>query len=98
MANKIKKSLESKRHEVPIQGVYSNELGIGYSDTEVVINFGFSTPSYFEPHKNEEVPVTRVILSWEMAGVLLETLGGIFDKRKKTAKTKTKVKSKSKSD
>ena len=96
MAKKTKKSEQIERHEVSMQGVYSNEVGIGYSDTDVVINFGFSTPSYFEPHDDEEFPVARVILSWETADVLLETLKRVCDEHKRPTKTKTKSRGKGK--
>jgi len=95
MARKTKKSLEVEHREVPVQVVYSNELGIGYSDTEVVINFAFSTPRYLEPHNDVEVPVARVILTWEVAETLLETLKGLVEKHKKPQKPKRKVKSRS---
>ena len=96
MVKKTKKSEQIERHEVPMQGVYSNEVGIGYSDTDVVINFGFSTPSYFEPHDEEEVPVARVILSWETADVLLKALKHVWDDHRRPTKTKVggKVKGK----
>lgn len=94
MAKKAKKSEQIERYEVPMQGVYSNEVGIGYSDTDVVINFGFATPSYFAPHDDEEIPVARVILSWEMADVLLEALKHVCDEYKRTTKTEAKSKGK----
>lgn len=96
MAKKTKKSEQIERHETPMQGIYSNEVGIGYSDSDVVINFGFSTPSYFEPHNDEEAPVARVILSWETADVLLEGLKRVCDEHKSPTKTKAKSKSKGK--
>ncbi len=92
MAKKTKKSEQIERHEMPVQGVYSNEVGIGYSDTDVVINFGFSTPSYFEPHDDEEVPVARVILSWETADILLKALKRVCDEHKRPPKTRVKSK------
>ncbi len=94
MAKKTKKSMQIERHEVPLQGVYSNEFGIGYSDTEVVINFGLNVHSYFEPHDDESFPVARVFLSWEVAEGLLETLKHVCDEHKKTLKPKRKAKSK----
>jgi len=95
MARKTKKSVQTERHEVSVPTIYSNEVGIGYVDTEVVINFGFSTPSYFEPHDNEDIPVVRIVLSWEIAQVLMETLKDIIYEHKKPKKAKRKVKSKS---
>ena len=94
MAKKSEKRSRLERHEVSVPTIYSNEVGVGYGDTEVVINFGFSTPSYFEPHDNEDVPITRIVLSWEMAEVLLETLKDIVNEHKKPQKTKRKARSK----
>ena len=95
MAKKTKKSAQIERHEVPVPTIYSNAVGIGYLDTEVVINFGFSTPSYFEPHDDEDVPVTRIVLSWEIAELLLENLKDVLEEHKKPQKPKRKLRSKS---
>ena len=96
MAKKTKKSSEFEHKQAPMLGVYSNTVGIGYSDTEVVLNFGLSTPSYLEPHEDEDIPVARIVLSWEGAKELLESLGGIAaEKSKKPQKRKQKAKSKS---
>ena len=96
MAKKDKKNLGLENREVPVETVYSNEFGIGYSDNEVVLNFSFSTPSYLEPHNDVEVPVARVILPWKATEVLMETLKDICDEHKKSAKPKRKTKVKSK--
>jgi hypothetical protein len=77
--------------EALMPSIYSNIFGIGHSDTEVAINFGLSTPSYFEPHENKDVPVARIFLSWEVAENLLNTLKEIIDEHKKPQKTKTKA-------
>ncbi len=95
MVKKTKKGVQIERREVPI-GVYSNALGVGYSDTEVVLNFGLSTLSYFEPHDDENVPVARIVLSWETAEGLLETLKDVCEKHKRPTKTKAKSKGKGK--
>ena len=95
MAQKNKKSLASEHDKIPIPTIYSNTLGIGYSDTEVVINFGFSTPSYFEPNDEEDVPVARIVLSWEVANVLLENLQEVVNKYKASQKPRRKGRSKS---
>ena len=95
MAKKTKKSLEFGYHKVPpVLGIYSNALGVAYSDTEVVINFGLSTLSYFEPHDNEDIPIARIVLSWEAAEALLETLKDVCEKHKGPPKTRAKAKSK----
>jgi hypothetical protein len=93
MAKRTKKNVQIEQSEVP--SMYSNTFGIGHSDTEVAINFGLSTPSYFEPHDDEDVPVARIFLSWEVAENLLETLKDVLDKHKKPPKPKRKTKSKS---
>lgn len=98
MAKKTKKSLEFEYHKMPVPGIYSNALGIGYSDTEVVINFGLSTPSYFEPHNDEDVPVARIVLPWEAAEILSESLREVLDEHKKPRKSKRKTKSKEEGD
>lgn len=94
MAKKAKKSLEVEHHEAPIQTIYSNALGIGYSDTEVVINFGLSTPGYFEPHDDENIPVARIVLSWERTEDLSESLKEIIDEHKESQKPKRTTKTK----
>lgn len=94
MAKKRKKSLGLEHNEVSVPTIYSNSVGIGYLGTEVVINFGFSTPSYFEPHDDEDVPVTRIVLSWEIAELLSESLKEVLDEHKKSQKPKRKAKSK----
>ena len=94
MAKKTKKSLEVEHHEVPIQTAYANTLGIGYSDTEVIINFGLSTPNYFEPHDDEDIPVARIVLSWERAEDLLEALKEVIDEHKEPRKPKRTTKAK----
>lgn len=96
MAKETKKSLEFEYHKMPVPGIYSNAVGIGYSDNEVVINFGLATPSYFEPHDDEEVPVARIVLHWEAAEDLLETLKKVCEEHKKPRKPKRKTKSKGK--
>ena len=95
MTKKKEKGWESKHNEVTTPTVYSNSLGIGYSDAEVVINFGLSTPTYFEPHEDEDVPVARIVLSWEGVETLLDALKEVLDEHKKPKKTNRKVKSKS---
>lgn len=94
MAKKIKKSLEVEHHEVQIQTIYANTLGIGYSDTEIIINFGLSTPNYFEPHDDEDIPVARIVLSWERAEDLLESLKEVIDEHKEPLKPKRTAKTK----
>jgi len=94
MAKKIEKSVQTERNEVSAPTIYSNTFGIGHGDTEVVINFGFSTLSYFEPHDDEDVPVARIVLSWEIAESLTDTLKDTINKHKNPPKTKQKVKSK----
>ncbi len=92
MAKKTKKSSAFEHKQVSMLGVYSNTLGIGYSDTEVVLNFGLSTPSYIEPHEDEDIPVARIVLSWEVAKELLESLEGIVaEKHKKPQKRQQKL-------
>ena len=94
MVKETKKKLEFEHHEVSVPSMYSNTFGIGYSDTEVAINFGLSTPTYFEPHDDEDVLVARIFLSWEVADNLLEHLKSVCDEHKRPVKTKTKAKSK----
>lgn len=96
MAKKTKKSLEVEHHEAPIQTIYSNAFGLGFSDTEVVINFGLSAPSYFEPHDDEDMPVARVLLSWEVAEGLLEVLKRACEEHKNPQKPERKAKRKGK--
>lgn len=96
MAKRTKKSAQIERHEVSGPVVYSNQFGIGYSDTEVVIDFGFSTPSYFEPHDEEDIQVARIVLSWEVAAGVGETLKKVLDKHKKALELKRKPKVKAK--
>lgn len=93
MAKKTKESLEVERPEISVPSIYSNTFGIGFSDTEVAINFGLSTPSYFEPHADEDVPVARIFLSWETAENLAETLKSTCDEHKKPEKPKRKARS-----
>lgn len=95
MAKKTKKNTEIEHYRVPIKGIYSNTVGIGYTDTEVVMNFGLSTSSYFEPHDDEDFPVARIVLSWETIEDLLEALKNVYDEHKKPQKPKRKAKSKS---
>lgn len=94
MAKRPKKSVQSERHEVSVPVVYSNQFGVGCSDTEVVLDFGFSTPSYFEPHDEEEMQIARIVLPWEVAETLWETLKKVLDKHEKPVKPKRKAKSK----
>jgi len=94
MTQKNKKSLPSEHEKISMPIIYSNTFGIGYFDTEVVLNFGFSTQSYFEPHDEEDVPVARVVLSWEIAESLLNSLKEILDEYKKAQKTERKAKDK----
>ena len=94
MAKKTKRSLELEYHKMPVPGMYSNAVGIGYSETEVVINFGLSTPSYFEPHDDEDVPVARIVMPWEAAEILLEALKEVCEEHKKPQKPKRKTKNK----
>ena len=91
MAKKTKKNVQIEHPEVLAPSIYSNTFGIGHSDTEVAINFGLSTPSYFEPHENKDVPVARIFLSWDVAEKLLNTLKEVIDEHKKPQKTKTKA-------
>jgi hypothetical protein len=91
MAKKTEKKLEFEHREGSVPAIYSNTFGIGHSDTEVVINFGFSTPTYFEPHDDKDVPVARIALSWEVAENLFETLKEVLDDHKKP-KRKSKSK------
>ena len=49
----------------------------------VAINFGLSNPSYFEPHDDEDVPVARIFLPWEMAEELLKVLRKVISDHKK---------------
>jgi hypothetical protein len=95
MAKKVKKSAEVEHGAASVPSIYSNTFGIGHSDTEVAINFGLSTPSYFEPHNDEDVPVARIFLPWEAAENLLETLKEVIDEHKKPQKPKRKLRSKS---
>jgi len=92
MAKRTKKDTQIEHREVSVPSMYSNTFGIGHSDTEVAINFGLSTPSYFEPHDDEDVPVARIFLSWEVAENLLETLKDVLDKHRKPPKPKRKTK------
>lgn len=92
MAKKTKESKQIERREVSMQGAYSNTFGIGYSDTEVALNFGLSTPSYFEPHDDEDIPIARIFLSWEVAESLLRTLKDVCEEHKKPQKPKQKAK------
>ncbi|TET43155.1 MAG: DUF3467 domain-containing protein [Dehalococcoidia bacterium] len=94
MAKKTKKGLETEHREVSVPSIYSNTFGIGSTDTEVAINFGLSTPSYFKPHDDEDVPVARIFLSWEVAESLAETLRDVCEKHKKPQKPKRKSKTK----
>jgi hypothetical protein len=94
MAKKTKKSSEFDYQKMPVPQIYSNSLGIGHSDTEVVINFGFSTPTYFEPHDDEDIPVARVVLSWEVAEDLLTVVRAVLKEHKKPQRIKRNVKSK----
>lgn len=94
MAKKTKKKLEFEHREVSVPSIYSNTFGIGHSDTEVAINFGLSTPTYFEPHDDEDVLVARIFLSWETAENLLKTLKSVCDEQKKPQKARRKAKSK----
>jgi hypothetical protein len=95
MAKKTKKSLEIEHREVPVQAIYSNQFGVGYHDTEVSLDFGFITPSYFEPHHDVDTQVARIVLPWEIAESLLETLKEVIDEHKKPQKPKRRVRSKS---
>jgi len=92
MAKRTKRNVQIEHPEMLVPSIYSNTFGIGHSDTEVAINFGLSTPTYFEPHNDEDVPVARIFLSWEAAENLLETLKDVLDKHKKP---KRRAKSKS---
>jgi hypothetical protein len=92
---KTKKSLESDQHGVSVPTIYSNVVGIGYGDTDVVINFGFSTPSYFEPNDDEDTLVARIVLSWKIADNLSASLQDIISDHKKEQEPKRKAKRKS---
>ena len=89
-----KENLGPHYNKAPVQTIYSNTFGVGFSDTEVAINFGLSTPSYFEPHDDEDVPVARIFLSWEVAESLAGTLRDVCEKHKKPQKPKRKSKTK----
>jgi hypothetical protein len=93
MAKKTRKNLEITRHEIPIQGVYSNELTLGASSDVVVINFGLTVPKHFEI-KVESFPVARIVLNWDTAEGLLELLQRAVLYRKKAKKPERKVKGK----
>jgi len=98
MAKKTKRALEVEHHKISVPGIYSNAIGIGYSDNEVVVNFGLATPSYFEPHDDENVPVARIVLPWETAEDLLQTLKDVCEEHKKPRKPKRKAIRKVKGD
>jgi hypothetical protein len=83
MAKKTEKKLEFEHREVSLPSIYSNTFGIGSSDAEVVINFGLSIPSYFEPHDEEDVPVAHIVLSWEVTETLFNILKEVLDDHKK---------------
>lgn len=96
MASKTKKSMWFERYSIPATtAIYSNTLGVGSTDNEVVINFGFLTPSYFEPHDDEDIPVARIVLSWELARDLLDTLSPIVKNYEKKQNTKERKRTKS---
>lgn len=95
MAKQGKKISKVDYDKATMQGFYSNTFGIGYTDTEVALNFGLSTPTYFEPHDDEEIPIARVFLSWAIAEGLLESLKDVVDKHKKSLKTKRMAKKES---
>lgn len=90
MAKKTEKKPEFEHREVSVPSIYSNTFGIGSSDTEVVINFGLSTPTYFKPHDDEDALVARVFLSWEIAESLYEILKEVLEDHQKTQKPKRK--------
>jgi hypothetical protein len=94
MAKKTKRNSQSDHQKMLVPQIYSNSIGIGYSDTEVVINFGFSTPSYLEPHNDEDIPAARIVLSWDVAEELSETVKEVVHAHKKPQKTERKGKSK----
>ena len=93
MAKKTKKSLETKHNEVSVPAMYSNDIGIAFSDDEVILNFSISAPSHFEPHDVTETPVARIALLWDAAEGLMELLQRAVARHKEKPK-KRKAKSK----
>lgn len=92
MAKKTKKSLETEHNEVSVPVIYANDIGIAFSDTEVIISFGTSAPSYFEPHDVTETPGARIALLWETAEGLMELLQKAVSRHRKKQKKQRKAK------
>ena len=87
MAKRTKKNVQIEHNEVSVPVIYANDIGIAFSDTEVIISFGTSAPSYFEPHDVTETPGARIALLWETAEGLMELLQKAVSRHRKSKKT-----------
>jgi len=97
MAKKKTEETEIKEIETPSSAItasLSNVVAV-YSHTGwVMIDFGFFSPSYCEPHDLEDRQIARICLPWNAAKYLVEFLDDAIAEHDKSRKLKRKIKSK----
>jgi len=91
MAKKKKEDIKIKEIRAPIPPVsplFSN-LAVVFSHEEVVmLDFGFISPSYAQPHNVEDYQLARICLPWDTAEFLSESLRDAVSGHKKEQESK----------
>lgn len=86
MVKKKEKKEEIKEIGAPIPPVsplFSNVVSITPHRDMVMLDFGFTGPSYLEPHGFEDNHISRVCLGWDAVEGLVTYLNDAMAERKK---------------
>lgn len=89
-----KKIIERKDRELQAPNIAVNEFKLGCTQSEVVINFALVAPSHLELNNLEYCPAVRIIMPWDTAEELLDTLGEAAKVVKSAKKSEAKAKTK----
>jgi hypothetical protein len=92
MARKSKKSIEIEQNKTQVLPLLSDIFAVFSEKNIVMIDFGFTAPSYFEPHKMQDTQIARICLSWELAQKLSDVLQNTILEHKEEQKVKSKAK------
>jgi methylglyoxal synthase len=98
MAKKKEEDIKIKEIRAPISPVsplFSN-IAVVFSHEEVVmLDFGFISPSYAQPHNIEDSQLARICLPWDTAEFLSESLKDVISDHKKEQESRRRRRTKS---
>ena len=93
MPRKKREEPEIKEIKAPIPSlspIFSNFAMVSPSTDMLMVDFAFVAPSYTAPYDLEDNHVARILLSWDAAQILSESLNKTLTEHEEEAKSEIK--------